>query len=121
MAGRLAGGSAEGSLCLRPNAPVDAIFRSRIDGRPATVQVILDRVAPGPALAFIVLVPPQDEFTPPPPGAFTGPGAQFTWSTYQGRALIADDGMSASVMGDLATPGGPIEEHLSGSWTCRRA
>jgi hypothetical protein len=123
LSGRITGhmtkAGADGSLCQRPNARVEAVFKGDVNGDAVGVQVIIDPVAAGSAHAVIVVSPPNGKFSPPPPGPL---GANvFAWSTYQGSAVVDPDGVSAFIQGDLAYGGGPVEEHISGSWNCQPA
>jgi hypothetical protein len=110
------GAGSTGLICQRPSNPIGTIFQGPVDGQAVTIQVIIEKVAPGASQALIVVVPAEKGSARPsagPLGANSG-----ALSTYQGRAVIAQDGMSASIDGDLAVGGGPILQRISGSWRC---
>src|SRR5437588_13064763 len=70
---------------------------------------------PGSHQALLLVGPPASIRTPPPNPNLVGASS---WSTFRGSINVAQDGLSATVDGDLAYGGGRVEEHLSGGWSC---
>jgi hypothetical protein len=108
---------ATGSLCKRPHTRIEALFAGQVDGRTVQVQVIIDPANPGRTPAVIVVPDPDRRSATP---GRSGSDSQ-AWSTYRGSAIVGADGMSASIIGDLAVGEGPVVEHVSGAWTCQVA
>jgi len=104
-----------GLVCKMPNATIHTIFQSLVNNEAVSIQVIARDPVVGVNRGVIVLVPPS-RFASPTPGAF---GADsVTWSTFNGNVTLLPDGMSGSLQGELARGGGPVIEHIVGTWRC---
>ena len=117
VAGVMTRSTATGRLCQQPLTRIEALFAGMVGGRIVHIQVIIDPATSGPTKAVIVVPDPDGQ------QATSGPyGANSSgWSTYRGSAIVGADGMSASIIGDLAVGGGPVVEHVSGAWKCQVA
>jgi hypothetical protein len=108
-----AGSNGSGLLCQQSGAPVLTILRGDVNGQAIDLTIGVSQASPGTHQAMIVLVPPAGLAAPVPSGPF---GADVpAWSTSQGSAAVAADGMSIEFQGDLG------REHVAGSWTCQGA
>jgi hypothetical protein len=100
----VSGGGADGAEppCRVPNTRVNAMIASIVAGQTVTVTVIDDPTSPSNHVAFIAV----------------NVSGSTSWSSFEAMVTNQTDGMSAEFMGDLASGGGPVREHIVGSWTC---